>query len=1097
MSANSPISHPVIRATWLATSLVPAWTALIDPDSPVAAALLTSSATAIAGYFCNRLTSKDDQGASARETLNSAIKNHKLAEVAAEAVKLGVLSFHHPQFPDERKEILAEACEACWLEMQASYDWKLDAYQDGELVARLVEHLTNEHPQPAVTREFWKTFLRRCAAREATTRPLVDWFDWDLLAEHLHEKYSSYLYNAFASQDSAGYRGMVLRLLCDLTHEVAQLAQSGPMETRLRFTQRFQQAHAEILEEARQLRQWLGALDPKLQAVLVRTETTASLLAELKSLLHEQGVRQKNQGAKLDEILNQQKELADLVRKMAEDTRAKVAARAEHSVANAGALRPTGTAKRHSDRSVLIDRIHRYWLEGVLHQTLTEVSQFEIGFQSAPQAILHHIDFGQHSLPDHLSIGQTFQKVGSELLILGAPGSGKTTMLLQLAEHLLAEASEDPKQPVPLVLPLNSWRPHESIAAWIVREAARSYQLPGEMIQRWLDDGRILPLLDGLDEVKENPQRCLEEINEFRNRRLRTGLAITSRTGDYGTLSSKLDVRAAITLLPLDEENVYEVLAKPELASLRSLIQTESWLPEMTRTPFLLNAMSYAYAGKSFSEIVLPGDQFTALGRKTHIFDTYVAKRLHETAGRGPYSSNYLFSQLVWLSANMLQDRLTFFHIEDLQKDWLQHFRARIVYCMATRVGFSILVVLPLTLVLGISTLVFPEMLPKTGAIGALLTGQMYGFLLLFSIFLFGAYTSVWREWGLTSHGLGFKPSARLALEAFVVSAGSILALYLPLVALVILGGANPWEWMSLTAITTTHFPVSFACLMTALIFRALNARNPASFTLVAASILCVIESIRAFYFPNQNFALSEPKFIITLPLAITVLSLTAIFGDDVKTAERVQWRWSKTAGIISVIVVQLIILPFVLYTLSTQTSPSLFQCAMVALIACALAAVVGGVIGCVFGFHRADTERTTRVAPNEGIARSISSSTKLAVGLGAGSFLILFVGYLVINANAAQSSANLSRAMVFLASVGVSFGVFGLVIGGLDVPVKHYVLRALLALSEKRPLRWVRFLDACKSHLLMRQTGGGYSPAHRELLEHLARKHQQPSRSV
>jgi eukaryotic-like serine/threonine-protein kinase len=38
-----------------------------------------------------------------------------------------------------------------------------------------------------------------------------------------------------------------------------------------------------------------------------------------------------------------------------------------------------------------------------------------------------------------------FDTVGGGLFILGAPGAGKTTMLLQLAEELLDRAEGDPR----------------------------------------------------------------------------------------------------------------------------------------------------------------------------------------------------------------------------------------------------------------------------------------------------------------------------------------------------------------------------------------------------------------------------------------------------------------------------------------------------------------------------------------------------------------------------------------------------------------------------------------------------------------------------
>ena len=43
-----------------------------------------------------------------------------------------------------------------------------------------------------------------------------------------------------------------------------------------------------------------------------------------------------------------------------------------------------------------------------------------------------------------------FDEVGGGLLVLGAPGAGKTTVLLQLAREPLDRAERDPEQPVPV-----------------------------------------------------------------------------------------------------------------------------------------------------------------------------------------------------------------------------------------------------------------------------------------------------------------------------------------------------------------------------------------------------------------------------------------------------------------------------------------------------------------------------------------------------------------------------------------------------------------------------------------------------------------------
>jgi predicted NACHT family NTPase len=61
--------------------------------------------------------------------------------------------------------------------------------------------------------------------------------------------------------------------------------------------------------------------------------------------------------------------------------------------------------------------------------------------------------------------------VEGRLLILGKPGAGKTTMLLELAKELVQRAEQDLSEPVPILLSLSSWQnDQQSITDWIVAE---------------------------------------------------------------------------------------------------------------------------------------------------------------------------------------------------------------------------------------------------------------------------------------------------------------------------------------------------------------------------------------------------------------------------------------------------------------------------------------------------------------------------------------------------------------------------------------------------------------------------------------------------
>ncbi|NEZ65749.1 hypothetical protein D0962_23825 [Leptolyngbyaceae cyanobacterium CCMR0082] len=64
--------------------------------------------------------------------------------------------------------------------------------------------------------------------------------------------------------------------------------------------------------------------------------------------------------------------------------------------------------------------------------------------------------------------------IAGKLLILGEPGSGKTTELLQLARDLVARVEEDDQHPVPVILELSSWN-RESIDKWVANQLKKLY----------------------------------------------------------------------------------------------------------------------------------------------------------------------------------------------------------------------------------------------------------------------------------------------------------------------------------------------------------------------------------------------------------------------------------------------------------------------------------------------------------------------------------------------------------------------------------------------------------------------------------------------
>jgi predicted NACHT family NTPase len=157
------------------------------------------------------------------------------------------------------------------------------------------------------------------------------------------------------------------------------------------------------------------------------------------------------------------------------------------------------------------------------------------------------------TLPSEKPMGDIFNEVGRALLILGEPGSGKTTTLLQLAHDLIARAKNDPGQPVPVVLNLSTWTDRgQLLINWLVEELADKYYVPKRMGRAWLERNRLILLLDGLDEVRPDSRAaCVEAITRFGEDYGIAGLVVCSRLREYTALPTRLKLNGAICLQSL------------------------------------------------------------------------------------------------------------------------------------------------------------------------------------------------------------------------------------------------------------------------------------------------------------------------------------------------------------------------------------------------------------------------------------------------------------------------------------------------------------------------------------------------------------------
>jgi hypothetical protein len=332
------------------------------------------------------------------------------------------------------------------------------------------------------------------------------------------------------------------------------------------------------------------------------------------------------------------------------------------------------------NRRILLNHVENAWIKGVLDASLHGAAMLDLGIKQDPEAVTKYPwaikqEATDETLPAGTSMLEIFDSIGMgrSLLILGAPGSGKTTMLLELARGLIARARDDVTQPIPMVFNLSSWTEAKTLADWLAQELNNLYSVPRKTAPDWVKGNKLLLLLDGLDEVRqESRAKCVGAINEFRKQNGLTSLAVCSRSQDYVDLKAKLSFEGAIEVQPLTQGQIAEFFNRfgDEMAGIKQALEKDGSLKEMAETPLFLSIMLMAYRDKQDLEILELGDEKAS---RKHLFDTYI-ERMFE---RSKHSRNEIFKKqnvlhwLQWLSYKMIEHNQVPFLIERIQPSWL------------------------------------------------------------------------------------------------------------------------------------------------------------------------------------------------------------------------------------------------------------------------------------------------------------------------------------------------------------------------------------------------------------------------------------------
>jgi eukaryotic-like serine/threonine-protein kinase len=315
-----------------------------------------------------------------------------------------------------------------------------------------------------------------------------------------------------------------------------------------------------------------------------------------------------------------------------------------------------------------------------LENTLRDRAWIDLNLEERPQAVANplHLDVETLDEPQLLPPGtrilDRFDTLGEgrTLLILGEPGSGKTTTLLELARNLVTRAEQDIGQLIPVVFNLSSWvSEKQNVCDWLVKELNTKYQVPKKVGQTWANKQQLLLLLDGLDEVQaEYREGLIDALNAF-HQEYGSELVVTSRIQDYQLLSNRLKFQSAVYLRSLTSKQVFLSLEgnNSYLVKLRDLLLKDEILRQLAQSPLMLNIITMAYEGIALEDLPKTG---LMEERRQQLFHAYIEQMFKRRGAKHQYSQAQTLHWLTWLAQRMSQFGQTVFLIEGMQPDWLQ-----------------------------------------------------------------------------------------------------------------------------------------------------------------------------------------------------------------------------------------------------------------------------------------------------------------------------------------------------------------------------------------------------------------------------------------
>ncbi|MFD9062898.1 NACHT domain-containing protein [Kitasatospora purpeofusca] len=208
---------------------------------------------------------------------------------------------------------------------------------------------------------------------------------------------------------------------------------------------------------------------------------------------------------------------------------------------------------------------------------------------------------------DENSILVAHKRAFGHLLVLGEAGSGKTHLIHQVMNQMLAEASSDTDEPIPFYLSLSRWDgDSDSMWDWCVSEIAATYSVGRSFLEGWRERGGMALLLDGLDDLRLKDRRqCVSEINSMLSDWVGMPVIVACRTREYGEIGKRLRLRGSLEIDPISSKGVLDIIQAlgSGHAGLMKAVVVDRSLRSLLQSPLFLALAISTYEGSDHEEV--------------------------------------------------------------------------------------------------------------------------------------------------------------------------------------------------------------------------------------------------------------------------------------------------------------------------------------------------------------------------------------------------------------------------------------------------------------------------------------------------------------